>query len=119
MTKINKKLKFNILINKNTKKLLKQRTMSSALKSNPSYSLVVEHNTVWKPVAEPSHDSRFRYTVYMTEKEIVCPKQGYPSVVMIVHRDDWKMMSHPSTTHDGAFGRDFAPVEFNLPKKFL
>ena len=93
--------------------------MSSALKSEPSYSLVVEHNTVWKPVAEPGPKSPFGYTVYMTKGAIVCPEQENCSVVMIAHPTDWEMMSHPSTTHKGAFGRDFAQVKFNLPKRFL
>ena len=63
--------------------------MASSAKS----SFVVKRETEWIPVAEPEHGSSFKHTVYMTENEIVCPKQGECSVVMIVHPDDWKMMS--------------------------
>lgn len=91
--------------------------MASSAK-NETHSLVVEKpDTVWTPVAKPGPGSYFKYPVYMTQNEIVCPEQGYPSVVMIVHPDDWDMMRDPKTTHDGAFGRDYAPGKFYLPKE--
>ena len=49
---------------------------------------------------------RFNYPVYLSENALVHRRQGRSGPAMLVHESDWRWLSLPETTHEGAFGLD-------------